>query len=135
MKEGQMKQAKGKFIISFKPLECSLQSGVNTLARLGFSKEFSGDMVGQSQGEMLSCRSTEPGSAGYVAIEILDVVLEGKHGSLVFQHSSTLDQGAPSQSIQVVPNSGTGELAGISGQLEIQIVEGAHFYQFSYQLP
>lgn len=129
-----MKQAKGKFSITFKPLECSLHSGVNTLARLAFSKEFTGDMVGQSQGEMLSCRSPEPGSAGYVAIETMDVVLEGKRGCLVFQHSSTLDQGAPRQSIQVVPNSGTGELAGISGQVEIQIVEGVHFYQFSYQL-
>ena len=35
----------------------------------------------------------------------------------------------------VVPDSGTGELAGISGTLIITIIEGKHFYEFDYSLP
>lgn len=35
----------------------------------------------------------------------------------------------------VVPDSGTGELEGISGDLEIDIVDGVHRYQLTYDLP
>ena len=37
--------------------------------------------------------------------------------------------------IQVVPDSATGELAGLSGTMHIIIEEGQHSYVFDYALP
>lgn len=130
-----MQEAKGQFTISLTPLTGTLESNANKHARLSFSKEFGGDLLGHSHGEMLSCRSATEGSAGYVAIENVEATLNGKRGSFVFQHSSTMNKGVPQQSIQVVPDSGTGELSGIRGSFEIQIVGGEHYYTFLYEIP
>jgi hypothetical protein len=37
--------------------------------------------------------------------------------------------------VSVVPNSGTGELLGLSGTMAIRIADGKHFYDFEYLLP
>lgn len=129
-----MQEAKGQFTISLTPLTGTLESNTNKHARLTFTKEFVGDLIGQSHGEMLSCRSATEGSAGYVAIEIVEATLSGKRGSFVFQHSSTMNKGGPQQSIQIVPDSGAGELSGIRGSFEIQIVGGEHYYTFLYEI-
>lgn len=130
-----MYEARGQFTISLAPQECTLASGSNKFARLTFTKEFQGQLAGRSQGEMLSCRTGTDGSAGYVALEVVEATLDGKRGSFVFQHSSTMDKGEPRQSIQVVPDSGTGELSGIRGSFEIQIVGEEHHYVFLYDCP
>jgi len=63
-------------------------------------------------------------------------MLGGRSGGFVLQHTGTMNRGEPSLSITVVPDSGTGELAGLSGRLGIDIREGgAHFYDFEYALP
>jgi hypothetical protein len=46
-----------------------------------------------------------------------------------------MTRGAPQLSIEVVPDSGTGQLAGLTGKLTINIVDGKHFYEFEYTLP
>jgi len=74
------------------------------------------------------------GSAGYVAIERVTGTLDGKHGTFVLQHSGTMNRGASTLSVTVVPDSGTGELAGLSGRMNIQIVEGKHFYELDFEL-
>jgi hypothetical protein len=75
------------------------------------------------------------GSAGYVAIERVTATLAGRSGSFVLQHSGSMDRGAQRLSITVVADSGTGGLAGISGELRITITGGKHFYEFEYSLP
>ncbi len=102
---------------------------------MSLNKKFDGDLVAASQGEMLSFRSSEPGSAGYVAMETVTGTLHGRHGSFVLQHSSTMTRGVPEQSISVVPDSGTGDLAGLAGRMIIIIAEGQHSYKFDYTLP
>lgn len=74
------------------------------------------------------------GSAGYVAIERVTGTLDGKRGTFVLQHSGTMNRGASSLSVTVVPGSGTGELVGLSGRTDIQIVEGKHFYEIDFEL-
>jgi hypothetical protein len=106
-----------------------------TLGRMSIDKTFQGDLEGSSKGEMLSARSAVQGSAGYVAVERVTGTLGGRRGSFVLQHSGTMDRGAPSQSVTVVPDSGTGELAGLSGEMVIEIEDGKHFYRFDYTLP
>ena len=61
--------------------------------------------------------------------------LKGRKGSFVLQQSATMTRGVPNLSIVVVPDSGTGELKGISGKMNI-IIEGKnHRYELAYTLP
>ena len=128
-------QATGPFEVKLNPEPLSDIAGKTGLGRLSLDKKFQGDLVAVSQGEMLSFRSSVQGSAGYVAMETVTGTLHGRHGSFVLQHSSTMTRGVPEQSITVVPDSGTGELAGLSGRLLITIEEGQHAYRFDYTLP
>jgi hypothetical protein len=45
-----------------------------------------------------------------------------------------MDRGKPSLSIIVVPDSGTGDLAGLTGRMSINIADGKHSYEFEYSL-
>lgn len=128
-------QANGSFDIKLNPETLSTVTAQSGLGRMSFDKQFQGDLVAASQGEMLSFRSSVQGSAGYVAMEKVTGSLHGRHGSFVLQHSSTMTRGVPEQSIQVVPDSGTEELSGLAGRLLITIVEGQHSYRFDYTLP
>ncbi len=127
--------AKGTFVVEMKPqTEPSTAEGVS-LGRMSLDKRFDGDLVATGKGEMLTALTPLKGSAGYVAMERVTGTLQGRSGSFVFQHSGTMDQGAQRLSITVVPGSGTGALAGISGALRINITDGRHFYEFEYSLP
>jgi Protein of unknown function (DUF3224) len=126
--------AKVTFTVEMKlQAEPSVADGVG-LGRMSLHKRFEGDLAATGQGEMLTALTPVKGSAGYVAIERVAGTLQGRSGSFVFQHSGTMDQGAQRLSITVVPGSGTGGLAGISGQFKINITEGQHFYEFEYAL-
>jgi hypothetical protein len=83
---------------------------------------------------MLSAGTSTPGSAGYVALEQVTGELDGRPGTFVLQHNATMNRGVPSLSIAVVPDSGTGQLAGLSGTMAITITDGKHFYDFEYTI-
>ncbi len=127
--------AKGTFTVEMKPRsEPATLDGVS-LGHLSLDKRFEGDLVATGQGQMLTALTPVKGSAGYVAIERVSGTLAGRSGGFVFQHSGTMDQGAQTLSITVVPGSGTGGLEGLSGSFTIQIVDGKHSYEFAYTLP
>ena len=107
------------------------------LGRMNLDKQFTGDLTGASKGQMLTAMTGVKGSAGYVAIERVTGRLQGRNGSFVLQHFATMSAAAgPQQSITVVPDSGTGQLVGIAGQMLIKIApDGKHSYEFEYQLP
>ncbi len=107
--------------------------GIN-LARISISKIFSGDIVGNSIVEMIGAMTSVKGSAGYVAVERVIGAVHGKTGTFVLQHSGTMNRTVASLSVTVVPDSGTGDLAGISGSMKIDITAGGHFYAFEYSL-
>src|SRR5688572_14921498 len=104
------------------------------LGRTSIKKQFEGGLEATSTAEMLTAVSDVPGSAGYVAIERVSGMLEGLSGSFVLLHSGTMTRGAPRLSVSVVPDSGSGELQGISGAMTIDIVEGRHLYTFHYEI-
>jgi hypothetical protein len=105
------------------------------LGRMSIDKRFHGDLEATSQGEMLAMRTEIANSAGYVAIERVSGTLGGRSGSFVLQHSSTMNRGAATQNVSVVPDSGTGELKGLAGTMTIVIAEGGkHSYEFEYSL-
>jgi len=128
--------AKGTFVVSLQPMSFESENAEpKRLARMSIDKQISGDLVASTNGQMLSAGTSVKGSAGYVAIERVTGVLAGKRGSFVLQHTGTLNRGVPSLSVTVVPDSGTEELTGIEGDFKINIVEGAHLYEFAYRLP
>ena len=124
--------ARGAFDVKLNVLPAS-DPGAN-LSRMSIDKQFHGDLEGTSQGEMLSVMTDVKGSAGYVAIERVSATLNGRRGSFVLQHNATMNRGEPSLNIIVVPDSGSGELAGLSGTMRIIIADGKHSYEFDYAL-
>ncbi len=112
-----------------------LEDGGTRLNRNAVTKTFSGDMVGTSEAQMITAFTDTPGSAGYVAIEHFTGSVGGKSGSFVLQHSGVMDKGTPQLTVFILPDSGSGELSGISGTLEIGNDEGKHSYSLDYELP
>lgn len=126
--------ATGPFDVKLTPQDD--KSGDPLLARMTIEKQFHGDLEGESKGQMLSAGTAVKGSAGYVAIEKVTGTLHGRSGSFVLQHSATMTRGVPQLNIAVVPDSGTGDLTGIGGKMEINIAAGGkHSYDFEYTLP
>jgi len=127
--------AKGLFDVQLGPEALSAVAQDTGLGRLSLDKTYHGDLSATGRGEMLAFRSGTPGSAGYVAMETVRGALHGRNGTFVLQHSSTMTRGVPTQSITVVPDSGTDALTGLTGSLVIEITDGEHAYDFRYALP
>lgn len=129
------KSATGAFEVKINPLEPFNKDACATLGRMSIEKTFKGDLDAAGKGEMLTGGDPKSGSAGYVAMEQVTGKLQGKRGTFLLQHTGSMNRGEQSLSITVVPESGTGELTGISGTLTIRIEAGRHFYEFEYTLP
>ena len=125
----------GQFDVKLAPQDtyATGQDGVN-LGKLSIDKIFSGGLEATSQGEMLSAMTPEKGSAGYVATEQVIGTLDDRKGSFVFQHFGIMDKGQDRLILEVVPDSGSGELAGLTGTMKIKIDNGQHFYELDYHL-
>jgi hypothetical protein len=83
---------------------------------------------------MLTGMTDVKGSAAYVAIERVKGKLKGLEGSFLIHHTGLMTKGSQSLVIRVVPDSGTGDLAGIEGEMYIKIADGKHLYRFEYTL-
>ena len=106
------------------------------LGRMLLDKQYHGDLEAAGKGQMLTAGSSVRGSGAYVAIEKVTGTLEGRTGTFVLQHTGTMTQNTPELNIAVVPDSGTGQLAGIAGKMTIIIATGGkHSYDFEYTLP
>lgn len=131
----EKRRASGTFDVVLKPLpvDAALQDG--TSDRMSLEKRFHGDLAGTSNGQMLAARTQVEGSGGYVAIERISGTLHGRTGTFLLQHSGWMSKaGGMHMIITVVPDSGTGQLTGLSGSMTITIVDGRHFYGFEYVL-
>ena len=124
-------QATGTFDVTLTPASAPDAP----VGRMALSKVFHGDLAATSVGDMLSFRAPVPGSAGYVAMERVTGTLDGRAGAFALQHSGTMTRGAPTLSVTVVPDSGTGALEGQRGRMTIESVDGQHRYGFRYELP
>lgn len=127
-------RASGTFEVKLSPQASDEHPEGGALGRMSIDKRFQGELEGTSRGEMLSAGTRVAGSAGYVAIERVSGTLHGRSGSFVLQHSGTLNRGAPQLSVTVVPDSGTGELAGLVGTMRIDASGGRHAYELDYTL-
>jgi Protein of unknown function (DUF3224) len=131
-----MTHASGTFEVKLTPQKPDNPEAESaSIGRMSIDKRYHGDLEATSKGEMLTAMAEVKGSAGYVAIERVTGALHGRRGSFVLQHNGVMTRGEPQLSVIVIPDSGTGELAGLAGALTIRVAEKQHFYEFDYTLP
>lgn len=126
--------AAGPFDVSLEPLVPYDQGPGAAVGRMSIDKTYRGDLDATGVGEMVAAHTAVPGSAVYVAIERVTGTLGGRSGSFVLYHTATLTRGAPDLRIAVCPDSGTGELVGLTGAMHVDSAEGKHSYRFEYTI-
>ena len=132
-------RAKGTFEVKVTPAEVSPVGKHAGLTCYSLEKTFHGDMEGTAKGEMLASSTESTGAMAYVAMDHVTGTLGGRSGSFYLAHTATMRRGDAASGVMkvvVVKDSGTGELAGLSGEPTIIIdPNGGHFYVFDYELP
>jgi uncharacterized protein DUF3224 len=131
-KEHPMQHAHGSFTVDVRPI---LPAAPEGLSRYSIDKQIHGDLEATTKGEMLSGGDPRQGAAGYVAMEMVTGILNGKRGGFALQHFATMDASGPKMNVVVVPGSGTGEFKGLAGTFTIRLEKGQHSYDFDYTLP
>ena len=127
------KHATGPFEVKLTPQD---DKGDSSLGRMTIDKQFHGDLEATSKGQMLTGMSEVKGSGTYVAIEKVTGTLQGRNGTFILHHVGIMNRGTPNLTVEVVPDSGTGQLQGLAGKMNIIIAPGgAHSYDFEYTLP
>ena len=127
--------ANGTFKVKMEPQAQDDASAASTPGRMLLDKQFRGDREGTSKGQMLTALTDVEGSAGYVAMEHVIGTLAGRSGTFALQHSGIMTRGVQQLTITVVPDSGTDQLVGLVGTMEIEVVDGEHSYTLEYTLP
>ena len=128
-------RAAGTFEVKMKSLPDDEKVPGVAVVRLAWEKDWTGDLEAASKGEMMATNAGDQGSGGYVAIEQVTGRLQGRTGSFTLVHKGTMGAGGVDIQIDVVPGSGTGQLAGLSGHITITIAGGKHSYAMDYALP
>jgi hypothetical protein len=127
--------ARGAFDVKLSPQTLSDHSADPTLGRMSIAKQYHGDLEATAKGEMLTAASEMKESGVYVAVERVTGTLQGRRGSFSMHHTGIMNRGTPELKITVVPDSGTDQLQGLTGQMTIKIDNGKHSYEFDYQVP
>ena len=126
-------------VSSFQPVD--YQSPIQTGLPVGHAhmvKEFTGEISGRSATQFSFAFDNDSGIGTYVAMEAFEGSLDGRSGTLAFAHSATTDNRSTerlAELLVIVPGSGTGELAGLTGTGRIDIDEdGTHRIELDYDL-
>jgi len=128
-------KATGTFDVKITPQASDLAPEGPNLGRMSIDKQYHGDLEAAAKGEMITAAGLAvKESAAYSAVERVAGTLHGKKGSFALQHTGIMDRGKPSLSITVVPDSSTGELAGLTGTMDIIIEGKQHSYVFEYEI-
>ena len=132
--EAAVQHARGTFEVSVTPADPEVKEAGLGLSRYTLAKAFSGGLTGSGAGQMLAGGPSEQVGT-YVALERFVGALDGREGAFLLAHRGDMNAQGYSLSITIVPGSGTGELAGISGEFALTIAGGEHRYDLSYSLP
>lgn len=129
--------ASGAFDVKITPQKPdNKEAEASGLSRMSGDKQYHGDLEATGHVEMLATSATAPRSGAYVALERVSGKLKGRDGSFTLCHTGIMNRGTPELTILVVPDSGTGELTGLSGTMKINIAaDGKHSYEMEYTLP
>jgi hypothetical protein len=124
----------GAFDVKLTPQATDDKGEAPALGRMSIDKTYHGELEATGKGEMLTAGSSVDDSGVYVAVERVIGTLQGRRGTFALHHRGVMTRGVPQLAISVVPDSGTGQLAGLSGTMTINIVDGKHFYEFDYTI-
>ncbi len=127
--------AEGGFDVKNSPVSTDDTLTGTSVGRYQLEKRYRGDLEAVARGEMLGAGSLSSGSAGYVAMEEVTGTLHGRSGSFALQHFGAMHGTRFELRVEIVPGSGTGELAGISGAMSFTNAAGNHSYALDYTLP
>ena len=128
-------KATGTFDVKITPQASDLAPEGPNLGRMSIDKQYHGDLEAAAKGEMITAAGLAvKESAAYSAVERVAGTLHGKKGSFALQHTGIMNRGTPSLNVTVVPDSGTGELAGLTGTMEIIIEGKLHKYVLDYEI-
>ncbi|NUT41674.1 MAG: DUF3224 domain-containing protein [Thermoactinospora sp.] len=124
--------ATGTFVIdSWEPQPPVAEQDGIAVAQVTLRKTFHGDLAGSSVVFMTMGTTAVEESRTYVAVEHVTGELDGRKGSFLLHHTGISDKGEQSLRVSVVPDSGTGELTGLRGEMRIHIApDGSHSYTF-----
>ncbi|MFF4338973.1 DUF3224 domain-containing protein [Kitasatospora sp. NPDC001540] len=116
------------------------ESDIKTAAGVGVAtmrKEFSGEVAGRADTLFTAAFDQATGVGTYFAMESFTGTLGEAEGTFNFAHSATtLGTARDDEYFVIVPGSGTGALAGITGTGSIVIDEdGTHRVHLDYELP
>ncbi|UGT62586.1 DUF3224 domain-containing protein [Nocardia asteroides] len=126
-------------VTSFTPTEVMPEPGIATGVPVGIArmeKHFGGAVSGRAATLFTAAFDQETGVGTYVAMESFDGTLDGVAGTFCFAHSATTSGADRSaEFFVIVPTSGTGELAGITGSGGMAVdADGTHRIWFDYDL-
>jgi hypothetical protein len=127
--------ANGTFEVKMAPINVANVPSDPALGLAALAKTWHGELDGTSEGKMLSAGTARKDSAAYVAMEKFEGTIKGRSGTFILQHAAVMNRGSATMGIVVVPDSGTGELDGLSGTLTIKVEAGVHSYKLDYTLP
>lgn len=127
--------AAGSFDVSMTPLTLDQPGDDSARGRMLLSKRFHGGLDATGAGEMLTGMGAVSGSAAYVAIERISGTLDGRSGSFLVVHRGVMTRGTPDLMVSIVPDSGTGELTGIAGEMTLIVGGGKHDYRIDCTVP
>jgi hypothetical protein len=125
-------RAIGNFEVKLNTQPADERVGGPAISRMSVEKQYDGNLEATSKGQMLAVATDVQGSAGYVAMECVTGTLNGRSGTFALQHNGIMTRGVPHLTITVVPDSGTGDLVGLTGKMLVVIVDGKHSYEFQY---
>lgn len=127
-------RATGRFDVKLVPQQDD-PAVAGPFGRMLLDKHFHGDLDATSNGQMLAGMSPITGSAAYVAMEQVTGTLHGRQGVFMLHHTGIMNRGETALTIAVVPDSGSHELTGLTGTMQIIVEAGTHSYIFDYILP
>ena len=135
-KEHLLMHASGYFDVTLAPQAAdNPQVRTAQIDRLSIDKKYHGDVRGTSTGQMQAIKD-DRSTGAYVALEKVVASLQGRSGTFMLMHYGYMNQGAVGRwLVEIVPNSGTGELAGLSGTMKIIQKDEKHHYEIEYTLP
>ncbi len=125
-----MNEVTGEFDVKIVPHD----TGDDKMGMMTVEKHYHGDLNATGQGRMLTGMTDVKGSAAYVAIERVHGKLKDREGTFLVHHTGVMSKGVQSLVIRIVPDSGTGDLAGIEGEMHIKVAGGKHSYRLEYTL-
>jgi len=127
--------ARGTFSVELEASPPFEEDAGIAFSRVRVDKRFEGTLEAESVVHMLAVMTPVKTSRAYVAVERVVGTLDGREGAFAVTHLGVQTADEQSLALAIVPDSGTGELEGITGTLSIEFTDGQHFYEIDWSLP